>query len=272
MKKIILFLVLMILFSCNNGSSLNGIYEYVPNKENNENIFLMGREMGCSIIGRFEFRNGKCYFNVMGVEQRVDYEIDDGVVYLNANKFSGNAGMGIRILDENTLDYAGCTFRKISTEKHETTDLEAINTKSNASKQKIEKTKLESQIRNDNQILKPKDIILNKEKSKIIEKIISSKNSEYTIMKREDMHDIVVKSKKDGSEIIYVPYTNSIEGYSYYSTKNLKDIKHELKKIGFKFYEEQNFGYMGESDDECFSVSLENSNGKTKVMYGYECD
>ncbi len=113
MIRIFLFFTLLTIFSCKQSNSLDGIYEYEPNKENKGNIFQMGREMGCSIIGRFEFRDGKCYFNVMGVEQRVDYEIDNGIIYLNTNNFNNNAGAGITIIDDNTLNYAGCTFRKI---------------------------------------------------------------------------------------------------------------------------------------------------------------
>lgn len=41
--------------------------------------------MACEMIGKFEFKNGKCYMNIMGVEQRVDYEIEDSVIYLGSN-------------------------------------------------------------------------------------------------------------------------------------------------------------------------------------------
>ncbi|KFC19296.1 hypothetical protein [Chryseobacterium sp. FH1] len=127
MIRIFLFFALLTIFSCKQSNSLDGIYEYEPNKENKGNIFQMGREMGCSIIGRFEFRDGKCYFNVMGVEQRVDYEIDNDVIYLNSNSLNNNAGAGIRIIDDNTLSFGGCTFKKI-VEKEDETATEDNNT------------------------------------------------------------------------------------------------------------------------------------------------
>lgn len=140
MKKIFLFFVLTILLSCKSGNSLDGVYEYAPNKESNGNIFRMSAETACSMIGRFEFKNGKCYFNVMGIEQRVDYDVDNGVVYLNSNKFNSNAGMGIRIIDGNTLDYMGCIFKKVG----ENDEPQAIENVENSSTEKKSKNETEN--------------------------------------------------------------------------------------------------------------------------------
>ncbi|MBS1549557.1 MAG: hypothetical protein JSS94_06815 [Bacteroidetes bacterium] len=120
MRKVFILFTLVLLFSCKSGNSLDGIYEYVPNKDDNGNIFRMGRELGCSMIGRFEFRNSKCYFSIMGVEQRVDYEIDNGVIYLKSNELNNNSGAGIRIIDESTLNFGGCTFMKVGNNEDET--------------------------------------------------------------------------------------------------------------------------------------------------------
>lgn len=120
MRKFFILFTLVLLFSCKSGNSLDGIYEYVPNKDDNGNIFRMGRELGCSMIGRFEFRNSKCYFSIMGVEQRVDYEIDNGVIYLKSNELNNNSGAGIRIIDESTLNFGGCTFMKVGNNEDET--------------------------------------------------------------------------------------------------------------------------------------------------------
>jgi len=142
MRKIYLLFTLILLFSCKSGNSLDGIYEYVPNKEDNGNIFRMGRELGCSMIGRFEFRNGKCYFNVMGVEQRVDYEVDNGVIYLNSNELNNNSGAGLRIIDENTLNFGGCTFRRIKNDEDEiTADEDTKPIESNSKNREISQNK-----------------------------------------------------------------------------------------------------------------------------------
>ena len=44
------------------------------------------------------------YFNVMGAEQRVEYEIEDNMIYLGSNSITKN-GIGLKIIDENTIEY-----------------------------------------------------------------------------------------------------------------------------------------------------------------------
>lgn len=116
MKKITLIITCAFLLSC-NSRKIDGIYYYEKNKDKHVNLFdiggaaQIGREMACSMIGQFEFKNGKCYLNIMGVEQRVDYEIEDSVIYLGSNALN-SSGIGIRIIDENTLTYYSGVFRK----------------------------------------------------------------------------------------------------------------------------------------------------------------
>ena len=81
MRKIILLFALITLFSCNTNK-LEGVYTYQETETKKPTNFFdlagaaeMGRQMGCEMIGQFEFKNGNCYFNVMGAEQRVEYEI-----------------------------------------------------------------------------------------------------------------------------------------------------------------------------------------------------
>lgn len=108
MRKLILLFVLGTLLSC-NSNKLEGVYFYEEVKT--DDLFSMGKGIGCSMIGKFEFKDGKCYFSMMGAEQRADYEIDNGVIYLGSNALT-NSGIGIKIIDENTIDYMGCTFKK----------------------------------------------------------------------------------------------------------------------------------------------------------------
>ena len=122
MRKLILLFVFTVFVSC-NSNKFEGVYVYEePEEKASTNFFDLagaaesGREIGCSMIGKFEFKDGKCYYKVMGAEQRADYEIDNGVLYLGSNALT-NSGIGLKIIDENTLDYIGCTFRKEGTSK-----------------------------------------------------------------------------------------------------------------------------------------------------------
>ena len=88
MRKIILLFALITLFSCNTNK-LEGVYTYQETETKKPTNFFdlagaaeMGRQMGCEMIGQFEFKNGNCYFNVMGAEQRVEYEIEDNRITL----------------------------------------------------------------------------------------------------------------------------------------------------------------------------------------------
>jgi hypothetical protein len=116
MRNLLLVFICVLLFSC-NSKKIEGVYYFEKDKNKHANFFdiggaaEIGRDMACEMIGQFEFKNGKCYMNILGVEQRVDYEIEDSVIYLGSNPLS-NAGIGLRIIDENTLLYAGGIFRK----------------------------------------------------------------------------------------------------------------------------------------------------------------
>ncbi len=115
MKNLILLFSFAVLISC-NSRKIEGIY-YYEEKEVKGSLFdvggaaEMGRNLACSMIGKFEFKNDKCYMNIMGVEQRIDYEVEDSMIFLGSNAIN-SAGVGIKIIDENTIDYMGCLFKK----------------------------------------------------------------------------------------------------------------------------------------------------------------
>lgn len=122
MTRILTLLLIATLFSC-DSKRIEGVYFYteIPKeRDNDEDLFSgafdMGRGIACAMIGKFEFRDGKCYFSTIGIEQRADYEIDNGVIYLGSNELT-NSGIGIRIIDDNTLSYSGCIFKKIDFNK-----------------------------------------------------------------------------------------------------------------------------------------------------------
>ncbi|WP_213189183.1 hypothetical protein [Cloacibacterium caeni] len=212
MKKIILFFVLITLFSCKKGSLLEGVYEYEPNKENKENFFQIGREMGCSMIGRFEFKNGKCYFNVLGVEQRLDYDIENNIIYLK--NYSGEGGeTGLTIIDNNTISFMGCTFKKR-------------------------------------------------------EKVSNLKSNNF-----DETRDEITTSKENKNEIIdpRIALRDTIKIYTYYSNKEINEIKKELNKFDVKFNENASYAYLEEYGSLCYLIELEKMKNKIKITYSYEC-
>lgn len=133
--KRFLFIVLSILLLGCNGSGINGTYYFVQS-ENTTNLLTMGREIGCSLIGKLEFRNGKCYLRVMGAEKRLDYSVDNGVIYLKG--YDGKGEVGITIIDNNTIDFQGCIFQKKKTlDLEQNTNEESKNIESISSSKKI---------------------------------------------------------------------------------------------------------------------------------------
>lgn len=93
------------------SAKLDGTYYYVKSENSNSGFLKLGREMGCAIIGQFEFKNSKCYVNIMGVERRLEYDIDDNTIYFKES-IGSNIEVGINIIDDNTIEYMGCTFKK----------------------------------------------------------------------------------------------------------------------------------------------------------------
>lgn len=129
--KCLLLGLLCILFACNQNK-LEGTFVYteVPKEKiKTKDMFEyslqygveMGKEIACSSIGIVTFKNGKCYYSVnfLGVEQamKVDYHIDNGVIYINSNLFN-QGGVGLfELVDNNTITYQGCIFKRVDLNK-----------------------------------------------------------------------------------------------------------------------------------------------------------
>ncbi|HBK82738.1 MAG TPA: hypothetical protein DDZ41_03940 [Flavobacterium sp.] len=122
--------VTLLLFSCNQNR-IEGTYYYVKPKIDNSSFYTMGRDIACSSIGQFEFKDGKCYINIMGIQKRFDYEIDNNIIYLQ--NYNNSNETGLTIIDENTINFSGCIFSK----NNESFTTE--NTKSETEKPIIEK-------------------------------------------------------------------------------------------------------------------------------------
>ena len=81
MTRILTILLILTLFSC-DSKRIEGVYFYteIPKERDDDEglfsgAFEMGKGIACAMIGKFEFRDGKCYFSTMGIDQRADYEI-----------------------------------------------------------------------------------------------------------------------------------------------------------------------------------------------------
>ena len=177
---------------------------YEKNNDKHVNLFdiggavEMGRDIACSMIGQFEFKNGKCYLNIMGVEQRIDYEIEDSVIYLGSNAIN-SAGLGIRILDDNTLLYAGGIFRKREDKNVDSVNLSNVNNKD-----------VTVNINDDNKL---NDIVgFDKEAG-------NNSNSNDTITQYALVKGIL---NKDGDIYIVLDYVKLIDDYGRYKNESSK--------------------------------------------------
>ncbi|MEI7503135.1 MAG: hypothetical protein WCJ61_07615 [Paludibacter sp.] len=203
MKNLILLFLFAVLISC-SSRKIEGIYCY-EEKEVKGGLFDVGgaaergSDIACSMIGQFEFKNGKCYLNIMGVEQRLDYEVEDSMIFLGSNSLN-SAGIGLRIIDENTLLYGGGIFKK-----------------------RGEKNKVED----GNQSTKKKPIsaisgIDNKSNN------INTNETEH-IEKTSNPHDALIKDifTKDGVIYLVLDYVQLIDDYGSYknNTQKLRTFK-----------------------------------------------
>lgn len=205
MRNTFVLLLLIVIVSC-NSRKIDGVYYYEESKDKHVNLFdiggaaQMGREMACSMIGQFEFKNGKCYLNIMGVEQRIDYEIEDSVIYLGSNAIN-SAGIGIRIIDDNTLLYAGGVFRKRVAKNKNSVDLPNVN---------VKKTALTSI----NETYKKSN-----SKERFDENAVKNSANSDTIMQYALVKGV---SSKDGEIYIVLDYVTLVDDYGSYKNESSK--------------------------------------------------
>jgi hypothetical protein len=202
-KNIVLLLFLTIIVSC-NSRKIDGVYYYEENKDKHVNLFTIGgaaetgRNLAGSIIGKFEFKNGKCYLNIMGIEQKLDYEIEDSVIYLGSNALN-SAGIGLRIIDANTLLYANCVFRKMVENDKNSAESPNVNVKRTA-------------LINNNETYKK---LNSKER---LDKGTVKKSINIDSVR----HDALIKDiiSKDGEIYIVLDYIKIIDDYGAYKNEN----------------------------------------------------
>lgn len=112
MKRKIIFglsvlLLSFSLISCKNDR-IQGVYHYVES-ENDKDIFRIGIRLRCALMGQVEFKKGKCYVNIEGVEKRLDYDVEGNEIYVKNDDGTEDV---VKIVDDNTIIIAGCTFKK----------------------------------------------------------------------------------------------------------------------------------------------------------------
>lgn len=113
MQKIKLFLLIIIitLTSCAQ-KNVEGIYYYDEDASSvSSNVFKLGLQASCSLFKKLEFKNGKCYIEIMDVNQELNYEIKNNVIYLKSQD-PNNDETVIKIIDQKTLELAGCIYKK----------------------------------------------------------------------------------------------------------------------------------------------------------------
>ena len=96
------------LISCNK-TNVEGIYYYVePNKSKDSNLYTEARSAACSMAGYIKLDDGYYYNGITGDNMRFKYEVLDGKVVIESQGFQ----LILKIIDENTIEYAGCMFKK----------------------------------------------------------------------------------------------------------------------------------------------------------------
>lgn len=87
-------------------SNIEGSYYYVePNKKDNTNIYT---SMGCSMVEVIKLDNGYYYNGITGENMRFKYEVVDDKVIIESQGFE----LVFNIIDENTIEFRGCLFKK----------------------------------------------------------------------------------------------------------------------------------------------------------------
>lgn len=121
------------------------------------------------------------------------------------------------------------------------------------------------------EIINPKEIIRNPEIDKKFKEIVNTKNPDYDIEYQKQEYRYNIKLKNGNELYLYIPYTESVEGYTYYTNKNIKLVRQELENYGVKFNDEY-IGYAGDEYSSCYRVELEIKGDIVVVNYSYECD
>ena len=109
-KKVVLgmsaFLLSFLMVGCQKDR-VEGVYKYVETK-GDDSFYTMGIKFRCALIGDIEFRGGKCYVSVQGVQKRMDYDVEGNRIYV---KVDGTEEI-IEIIDDKKISTAGCIFVK----------------------------------------------------------------------------------------------------------------------------------------------------------------
>lgn len=96
-------IIIFLLVSCKQQPTIEGVFVYSGvDKTVNSGL----PESACSMVDEFEFRDGRCYYK-MGMEMRVKYVMDEGMIYLNPD----GVGLSFHIIDKNTLRLDQCLFK-----------------------------------------------------------------------------------------------------------------------------------------------------------------
>ncbi|MEQ8425020.1 MAG: hypothetical protein RIA63_09940 [Cyclobacteriaceae bacterium] len=98
------FIIIFLLISCKQQSTITGVFVY-SGVDDTVNSGLPGS--ACSIVEKFEFRDSRCYYNAMGLQMRVEYVIEEDVIYLNP----GGIGLSFHIVDKTTFRLNQCLFK-----------------------------------------------------------------------------------------------------------------------------------------------------------------
>jgi len=120
------------------------------------------------------------------------------------------------------------------------------------------------------QVLHPKRILNQEDKSKEIYKIIVEHHPDYQIIAHEDFY--MIKSKKKEESYKYVIVSESIEEYIYVLDLNIENVKTKVETFGYIF-DKIGQNYVGKDTSNCFYVELHKINkNQTEIKYTFNCE
>lgn len=260
MKKLLAFFALTILLSCKEKKSLDGIYEYVPNKENSIGDF----EIACSGVGYIELKDGYYYNGITKSTMRFPFKVENDKIVIDN---SDGGQLIIDVIDENTIGFMGCLFRKKENETQsvknttENTTKKGNDNRINISNKKSEETSLSSLRKFNGEYPSDVKLLSNPILKKRLINLIGKKRYDYMKTTWAVEGSVMVKNdilEAGGCEAHNCNMTNFIM---------VIDLKKDILYVGFMVEEEiKMFGEMNDFPKQLIDWEQKNIKSKNEML------
>lgn len=248
------------LLSCKEKKSLDGIYEYVPNKENSNGAF----EIACSGVGYIELKDGYYYNGITKSTMRFPFKVENDKIVIDN---SDGGQLIIDVVDKNTLGFMGCLFRKKDNEiqpvekTNENNTIKETDNRVNISNRKSEETSLSSLRKFNGEYPYDVKLLSNPILKKRLISLIGRKKYEYMKTTWAVEGGIMVENdilEAGGCEAHNCNMTNFII---------VINLKKDILYVGYMVEEEiKKFGEMNDFPVQLLEWEQENIKSKTEMF------